>query len=623
MKAPVPRKGTEPVAVFKPSERHMGELKTQRSAASRGSDTTGAPPSAHVDHSRLHVAFQNLHEVIETAPAVIIFTNAEGVIEYVNPRFCETTGHSFTDVVGRSIRDIAEQTDGNREAWETLMGGKSWQGEIRFVRKDGGERLAEASVHPVRGVNGQIVRYIGIHVEVTDLRRTEAALQESEAYWRALLESIPYYIAVLDREGRITTLNRAAEGANKGDVEGTLSFDYIPAEYHQLWRDALTAVFDRRERRSIEFPAELGPGGPVVWWHTSIGPVDGADGVKAAVSINTDLSERKEIEQALRHSESHLRALLENAPAFIVTVDRDGTITSVNRELRGGTPEGAIGHSVFEFADQTAHQEIHEALDRVFESGEMVDLENRAALTTGEVRWWASTMGPVWDGDEIAGAVMVSLDVTDRREAQERLRAFATAVADLIVVVDSQGVLREVLGGNRAGGFPEIKPDTLRGRRIADFLPPRETELAMAFVKRTIKQARPTEGEMAIDLPGGRVWVHGRSAPLALSSGECVAVVHVTDVSEQKRMEAELQTLREEVESQAEERQAAGSEFGLTFRELTVLGLIARGKSDKEIASLLGVSPFTVNKQSASAVRKLNARSRSEAVATAIRAGII
>ncbi len=63
--------------------------------------------------------------------------------------------------------------------------------------------------------------------------------------------------------------------------------------------------------------------------------------------------------------------------------------------------------------------------------------------------------------------------------------------------------------------------------------------------------------------------------------------------------------------------------FGLTFREVTVLSLIARGKSDKEIAVLLGLSPFTVNKHSANLVRKLGARSRSQAAALAVREGII
>jgi two-component system NarL family response regulator len=99
--------------------------------------------------------------------------------------------------------------------------------------------------------------------------------------------------------------------------------------------------------------------------------------------------------------------------------------------------------------------------------------------------------------------------------------------------------------------------------------------------------------------------------------------MHAQDVSERVRLEEELQRLREEIEERAEERLARGADSGLTFREVTVLTLMARGKSDKEIAALLGLSPFTVNKHASNLVRKLAARSRTEAAARAVREGII
>ena len=108
-----------------------------------------------------------------------------------------------------------------------------------------------------------------------------------------------------------------------------------------------------------------------------------------------------------------------------------------------------------------------------------------------------------------------------------------------------------------------------------------------------------------------------------MSDGRTVAVVHTLDITERKRLEDEVRHLREEAEEQAEEVMARAAGFGLTFREVTVLSLIARGKSDKEVANLLGLSPFTVNKHSSNLVRKLGARSRSQAVARAVREDII
>ncbi|MCI0843475.1 MAG: response regulator transcription factor, partial [Chloroflexi bacterium] len=146
---------------------------------------------------------------------------------------------------------------------------------------------------------------------------------------------------------------------------------------------------------------------------------------------------------------------------------------------------------------------------------------------------------------------------------------------------------------------------------------------ALELVRQTVSTGRPGHGKLLLDLPQGPTWLSARAAPLSLGDGRVVAVVHILDISEQKRLEEELQRLREETEAEAEEGVKRASEYGLTFREITVLSLIARGKSDKEIAALLGLSPFTVNKHSSNLVRKLGAHSRSQAAAQAVREGII
>jgi DNA-binding CsgD family transcriptional regulator len=111
--------------------------------------------------------------------------------------------------------------------------------------------------------------------------------------------------------------------------------------------------------------------------------------------------------------------------------------------------------------------------------------------------------------------------------------------------------------------------------------------------------------------------------PIDLDDGSPIFTGHVRDMTERKRWEEELQQVREELESKVESGMDAGSAYGLTFRELTVLHLVARGKADKEIAVTLGISSQTVNKHVARILNKMSASSRTEAGVRAIKDQIV
>jgi DNA-binding NarL/FixJ family response regulator len=109
-----------------------------------------------------------------------------------------------------------------------------------------------------------------------------------------------------------------------------------------------------------------------------------------------------------------------------------------------------------------------------------------------------------------------------------------------------------------------------------------------------------------------------------IKDGDVVAAIAVsTDVTELRRLEAEIQDIREAVERQAETRVQPIGQFGLTFRELTVLNLVSKGKSDKAIADILGISPRTVQTHVANILDKMSASTRTEAAVRAYADGLI
>ena len=399
-------------------------------------------------------------------------------------------------------------------------------------------------------------------------------------------------------------------------------YDFVREEYHDAWREALAEVFAGGRRVEVEARTIGGPGDSQ-WYANMLGPVYEGDTVVAAITSSRNVTARKKAEEELAEREAYWRALVMNAPDHILTVDEDGVITGLNRSVSGTTVDDVVGRTVYDFVREEYQDVWREALAEVFAGGRRVEFEVGTFDVPGKTQSYAITLSAVCEGDTVVAGVASIRNITTLKEAEERMRAIATAVSDVIVVIDEDGLFLEVLAPKTEEGLLPLPPEDVRGRHLREFLPPDQAEQALGFVRATISSGKSREDEALLDLPSGPTWVSSRSAPLSLGDGRTVAVVHALDVSERKRLEEELQRLREETETAAEEGVKRASEYGLTFREVTVLSLIARGKSDKEIAALLGLSPFTVNKHSSNLVRKLGARSRSQAAARAVREGII
>ena len=442
--------------------------------------------------------------------------------------------------------------------------------------------------------------------------------------FRAAVENSFGAVVIADTAGAIEYVNPSFEeltGRHACDVIGrhvsVLSGD---EELDQSIWAAVSA--DGQWRGEIKSKR---PDGETFCMLASIQPLRSEDGeVMHYIGVNFDITERVKVEEELAEREAYCRALMENAPDLIAEVDRDGVISRLNRDPVGTTIEQVVGKTVYDFSLPETHAVWREALAKVFTERERVDFEAREVDGYGRVQWCATSIAPVCTDGAVVAAVVSERDITMIKEAEERMRAIASAIADVVVVVDEDGLFLEVLAPTRGEGFLGLPPpEDVRGRRIQEFLPHDQAERALELVRQTVSTGRPGHGDLLLDLPQGPTWLSARSAPLSLGDGRVVAVVHILDISERKRLEDELQRLREETEAEAEEGVKRASEYGLTFREITVLSLIARGKSDKEIAVLLGLSPFTVNKHSSNLVRKLGARSRSQAAARAVREGII
>jgi len=117
---------------------------------------------------------------VEQSPASIVITDLNGNIEYVNPRFTQTTGYSFDEATGKNPRILKTDltpTETHRQLWDTLTAGKEWHGEFVNRKKDDTVYYESAIISPITDLNGVPTHYLAVKENITERKRNETILQ--------------------------------------------------------------------------------------------------------------------------------------------------------------------------------------------------------------------------------------------------------------------------------------------------------------------------------------------------------------------------------------------------------------------------------------------------------------
>jgi two-component system, sensor histidine kinase and response regulator len=280
---------------------------------------------------------RKLSLAVENSPATVVITDRSGTIEYVNPAFTEVTGYTPKEAIGLNPRVLKA---GNQPAelyanlWQTISAGKIWRGELCNKKKTGELFWESASISPITNAAGEITHFVAVKEDITERKRQEKAVAESERRVRQILEVTAEGFCLVDNAAKIIQVNDALcsiFGRPREQIVGQNMLRFTDEANARILKENF-AKRERGEGGAIYELAVLRPDGSLVPCRISAAALTDEHGAKSgSFGMLTDITMEKQA--AAEMKEARLRA--EEA-----TKTKSEFLANMSHEIR--TPMNAI-----------------------------------------------------------------------------------------------------------------------------------------------------------------------------------------------------------------------------------------------------------------------------------------
>jgi PAS domain S-box-containing protein len=519
-----------------------------------------------------------LETVMARMGEAAVITDLDIKILHVNDAYSRMTGYTLDDVRGRSPKMLhGEKTDSyqTQRIRKALNDGEPIRVELINYRKDGSEFWVELAIGPLTDDSGRIVNWISVQRDITQRKRAEQALQESEQRFRLAFESAGLGMALVESSGSFLKVNQAlCEMIGYGEEE-LLATDLQsithPDDRSDNW-DLSQKLF-AGEIQSFQLEQRyIHSAGHVVWVLFNASVARDADGrTLYGIGQAQEITERKNAEEALRVSEERFFKAFRSSPDSItITGLADGRIVEANQgfeRLTGYRVQDAIGKTAIELQVWPKPEDRSRMTDMLESDGRVRDFELTYRHKSGEFRQALMSAEII----EVSGQrciVVVARDVTEQKQTDRELRqtlsvltATLESTADGIVVVDTTGKL--LRHNQRLADMWRIPRSSLENADRNEILDHVKDQLIdpEGFIDRANElHAHPDmEAVDLLDLEDGRIFER-YSHPMRVGDKIVGRVASYRDVTARKRAETDLRASRQRLRNLVARLQAIREE---------------------------------------------------------------
>ena len=586
-------------------------------------------------------------EVVENATEIIYTVDEKGNFTYANPTGLKVTGYSLQELRELNYADLVAPD--YRERVMDIYSNQFRQRipttyvEFPFFNKAGKIIWFGQNTSLVIG-DGKVAGFHIIARDITERKRAEEALRESEERYRTLVETSPDPITLLDLNLNIDMANRPALALygyeSPEEVVGQSALNFIALEDRPRAVEDVRKMLETGSIETLEYTLLRKGGVPFsAELRTSL-ILNVEKKPLAFICVSRDITERKQMEEALRDSQTELSAIIENAPIVMLLVDRERQVRKANGaaiKFAGHPAEEMIGlrsgealhclHSLDDprgcgFGQFCETCTVRNAVIDTLETGKShYEVEAKLPFDLKgkpEEKYLLLSTIPLTIREEQLVLVCIE-DITERkrgeealRESEETERALLNATTDSVLLIDTAGTIL-ALNEMTAKKLGKTVNEML-GYYLYDFLPPEVVERRKAYLDKVIRTGDPAYFE---DERQG-IWFDNCVYPILDAKGNVTKLsIHARDITERKHAEEERVVLVDQLR-QSQKMEAIGRLAGGVAHDFNNLLTVIKGYCQLSLVEMKEGNPLreafeVINKateKAADLIRQLLAFSR-------------
>lgn len=366
-----------------------------------------------------------LSMVAEKSMSSVLILDSSGHILFANPAFEHTSGFMLADVMGQTPISFRTGADTDMAEYQRLLEAlrqkTSTKSDLLLRRPDGSEYWSRIAISPVFGESGICQNIVIIEEDITEQKRTDLKVAESEKRFRDVVEAAGEYIWEVDRDFRFVYVSNKIEqvlGYTAEEAMGHSPLDFLEREELERLEQLVSAsLLDGEPVKNIVVKS-IGKFGQTVWQKFNAIPLmDESGHLQGFRGTGLDITEQKMAEDALAAANQRVKRILESINDSFYSLDKDGRFTYINSSAAANANAEVseiIGQHIWDLHPDKFWLPLREVFDNVKETGRPANLEFAYPPSAS---WLEFRVYPNADG----GISVFYQDVTERVNTQRQI----------------------------------------------------------------------------------------------------------------------------------------------------------------------------------------------------------
>jgi PAS domain S-box-containing protein len=387
------------------------------------------------ESKRLSKELHKLSTAVQQSPSIIVITDLEGKLEYVNPKFNEITGYTTQEVIGKTPRILKSGMISDsvyKKLWNTVLSGNTWRGEFYNKKKNNKFYWENAAITPIYDQEGKMINFLKVAEDITDHKNIEEALRLSEEKYRLIVENANDGIIISQEDELVYSNTRFADilGYSVDELHH-FSFkniytkqgihDLFEREKNRLSGEQIIPIYETTFKKKNGAIVTVNVNYQIIDYHNR----------PATFAIIRDITERKQTEEALRKSEKKYKDLFEKSEDAILIL-HNGKFTDCNQATVKMLRYNNKNELLNMHPSELSPEKQADGKRSLTKANEIIEM----ALENGSYRFeWnhKRSDGEVFPVEVLLTAVSINekdqilytvlRDITERKKAEENIRA--------------------------------------------------------------------------------------------------------------------------------------------------------------------------------------------------------